>query len=130
MIRPEHPQQTLYDMLGEEKFRELVAAFYEEIKVDDLIGPMYPKDDMAGAEDRLRWFLVQYWGGPAEFSAKRGHPRLRLRHARFDISMAEADRWLELMDRAMDKVELRDPIRGAMRQHMEQVAAMLINRAP
>lgn len=115
---------------GEETFKTVVHRFYQQVREDDLIGPMYPADDWEGAEQRLRWFLVQYWGGPQEFSAQRGHPRLRMRHAPFVIGEAEAQRWLELMDNAIDSVDeqtLPKAHREAMRQHMQRVAYMLIN---
>lgn len=115
---------------GEDTFTLVVHRFYQQVKEDDLIGPMYPADDWEGAEDRLRWFLMQYWGGPTTFSDNRGHPRLRMRHAPFQIGEKEAQRWLELMDNAIDSVDeqtLPTAYREAMRQHMQKVAYMLIN---
>lgn len=115
---------------GEETFTLVVHRFYQQVKEDDLIGPMYPADDWEGAEDRLRWFLMQYWGGPTTFSDNRGHPRLRMRHAPFQIGEKEAQRWLDLMDNAIDSVDeqtLPTAYREAMRQHMQKVAHMLIN---
>ncbi|MDK6302711.1 globin [Corynebacterium sp. UMB9976] len=122
---------TFYDAVGgEETFRTIVSEFYKQVKHDDILGPMYPADDMAGAEDRLRWFLAQYWGGPETFNEKRGHPRLRMRHAQFHIDEAARDRWLELMANAMETVDeetLPAEHRAAMWDHMERVAQMLVN---
>lgn len=121
---------SFYDAVGEETFRAIVHEFYRQVRTDDILGPMYPEQDFEGAEDRLRWFLVQYWGGPAEFNARRGHPRLRMRHAQFRIDTAARDRWLELMGNAMatiDKEQLPDAHRAAMWEHMERVAHMLVN---
>ncbi|MDK8791948.1 globin [Corynebacterium sp. MSK039] len=122
---------TFYDAVGgEETFRTIVSEFYKQVKDDDILGPMYPADDMAGAEDRLRWFLAQYWGGPETFNEKRGHPRLRMRHAQFHINEAARDRWLELMANAMETVDektLPAEHRAAMWDHMERVAQMLVN---
>ena len=122
---------TFYDAVGgEDTFRTIVSEFYKQVKGDDILGPMYPADDMAGAEDRLRWFLAQYWGGPETFNEKRGHPRLRMRHARFHIDEAARDRWLELMANAMETVDeetLPAEHRAAMWDHMERVAQMLVN---
>ena len=122
---------TFYDAVGgEETFRTIVSEFYKQVKDDDILGPMYPADDMAGAEDRLRWFLAQYWGGPETFNEKRGHPRLRMRHAQFHIVEAARDRWLELMANAMETVDektLPAEHRAAMWDHMERVAQMLVN---
>ncbi|GAA1471438.1 globin [Corynebacterium felinum] len=127
---PTNSPESFYEAVGgEELFKKVVHLFYQEMKTDDLIGPMYPHDDWEGAEDRLRWFLVQYWGGPQTFSEQRGHPRLRMRHAHFPIGEKEAQRWLDIMGRAMDQVEMPEAHRHAMWDHMERVAAMLINRA-
>ncbi len=115
---------------GEETFRQVVHEFYKQVPTDDILGPMYPADDLEGAEDRLRWFLAQYWGGPEEFNMRRGHPRLRMRHAQFHIDEAARDRWLELMGNAMatiDEETLPDEHRAAMWDHMERVAHMLVN---
>ena len=124
-------EHTLYDAVGGDPFfHRLVEGFYTQVKQDDLIGPMYPDQDWDGAQDRLRWFLVQYWGGPAEFNARRGHPRLRMRHAPFRIDTAARDRWLELMGNALatiDREQLPDEHRAAMWDHMERVAHMLVN---
>jgi hemoglobin len=65
---------------------------------------MYPADELDAAEDRLRMFLEQYWGGPRTYSDQRGHPRLRMRHAPFAVTPSARDRWLELMRAALDEV--------------------------
>lgn len=115
---------------GDKTFRTIVHEFYKQIPDDDILGPMYPADDLAGAEDRLRWFLAQYWGGPQEFNAQRGHPRLRMRHARFPIDDAARQRWLDIMSKAIATVDdetLPPQHRAAMWEHMERVANMLVN---
>lgn len=122
---------SLYDELGEDFFRRLVHGFYEQVKTDDLLGPMYPADDWEGAENRLRWFLVQYWGGPHTFQAERGRPMLRKRHFPFSIGMPEAERWLELMERSLAQFgeeELPADAREQLWNHMQRVAYMMINR--
>ncbi|MBF0580901.1 globin [Corynebacterium sp. ED61] len=115
---------------GEQTFRAIVHEFYKQVPEDDILGPMYPAEDLDGAEDRLRWFLAQYWGGPQEFNEKRGHPRLRMRHAQFTIDEAGRDRWLQLMSNALEKIspeQLPNEYRAAIWEHMERVANMLIN---
>lgn len=125
---------SVYEAIGgTPTFERLVHGFYDQVKEDDVIGPMYPDQDWEGAEQRLTWFLIQYWGGPQHFSENRGHPRLRMRHATFPIDMEAHDRWLELMGKSLDSIEA-DTIPPAYRtmiwDHMQRVAAMLINRAP
>lgn len=117
---------------GEATFRQIVHVFYQQVREDDILGPMYPAHDMDGAEDRLVWFLMQYWGGPQTYGDNRGHPRLRMRHAQFTIDTAARDRWLEMFGNAMatvDRDTLDDAHRAAMWDHVERVAHMLINHA-
>lgn len=124
-------EPSLYDQLGEDFFRRLVHGFYKQVKIDDLLGPMYPHDDWEGAENRLRWFLVQYWGGPHTFQAERGRPMLRKRHFPFSIGVPEAERWLEMMERSLDQFdedELPADVRAQLWNHMQRVAYMMINK--
>lgn len=105
--QPGLPEVTPYeDFGGEEFFTNLVAAFYRRVAVDDVLRPMYPDEDLAGAERRLRLFLMQYWGGPTTYDEERGHPRLRMRHMDFAIDSVARDRWLTLMNDAMAEQEL------------------------
>jgi hemoglobin len=91
---------------GEETFRRLVERFYAGVAGDPVLRALYPEDDLGPAADRLRMFLVQYWGGPTTYSAQRGHPRLRMRHAPFAIGIAQRDAWLRHMRAAVDSLEL------------------------
>ena len=88
---------------GREFFARLVDTFYEGVAGDEMLAPLYPEHpDFTGARHRLTLFLVQYWGGPADYSAERGHPALRMRHLRFAIGTAERDRWLAHMTSAVE----------------------------
>ena len=119
---------ALYSQVGEAKLRAMVAAFYRRVRSDDLIGPMYPGDDWAGAEKRLADFIVYRLGGPQTYLEERGHPRLRGRHMPFSIGEAERDRWLDLMGQSMREAEIpseQAPIMGAF---FAQIADMMRNR--
>ena len=127
------PPTSLHDALGGEVFERLVAGFYARVRTDDILGPMYPQDDWEGAEERLRMFLVQYWGGPSDYQAQRGHPRLRMRHMPFTIDATAAQRWLDLMGASLDEIDeetLPPAYRHAIWDNMTRVAHMLINTAP
>lgn len=91
---------------GEPTFRALVARFYAGVAEDPVLRPIYPEEDLAGAEERLRLFLMQYWGGPTTYSDTRGHPRLRMRHAPFTIGERERLAWLSRMRAALDTLAL------------------------
>jgi hemoglobin len=98
---------TFYEAVGgEETFRRLVATVYAGVADDPELRPLYPEEDLGPAADRLRMFLVQYWGGPTTYSQERGHPRLRMRHAPFVIGSAQRDAWLRHMRHALDTLEL------------------------
>ena len=88
---------------GREFFAELVDTFYDGVAGDEVLAPLYPEHpDFTGARHRLTMFLVQYWGGPTDYDAERGHPRLRMRHLRFRIGTTERDRWLTHMTTAVE----------------------------
>lgn len=131
MTTPDAPR-SVYDAIGgEETFARLVHGFYEQVREDDILGPMYPQDDWEGAEQRLKWFLAQYWGGPQTFNERRGSPMLRRRHFPFPVDRAAAQRWLDLMRTSLDRIDeetIPPMYRHAIWDHMERVAAMLINR--
>lgn len=90
-----------YERVGAEGIASIVAAFYRRVREDDVLGPMYPKADLAGAEQRLRDFLLFRFGGVEDYIVARGHPRLRMRHMPFAIDERARDRWLDLMGAAM-----------------------------
>jgi len=119
----------IYETIGEEGFERLVGLFYRQVPTDDILGPMYPKADLAGAEQRLRDFLVGRFGGPQRYIEQRGHPRLRMRHAPFPIDREARDRWMELMGHALDEAKLPPDVTGYLREFLGQVATMMMNRA-
>jgi hemoglobin len=103
----EERADTFYAAVGgEETFRRLVDAFYAGVAEDELLRPLYPEDDLGPAAERLRLFLMQYWGGPTTYSQERGHPRLRMRHAPFPVGVAARDAWLHNMRHALDTLAL------------------------
>lgn len=121
-------EMQLYKEIGEEGFERLVRAFYAQVPGDDILGPMYPQDDMAGAEARLRDFLVGRFGGPERYIEQRGHPRLRQRHAPFAIDQQARDRWMLLMTRALDEAALPAHATAILRPFFEQTATFMVNR--
>lgn len=121
-------ESQIYDTVGEDGIARLVGAFYRQIPADNILGPMYPEDDLAGAEERLRGFLVFRFGGPQDYIAERGHPRLRLRHAPFAVSQEARDRWVQLMWKAFEEANLPADAVAVMKTFLAQVATFLINR--
>ena len=110
-----------------QKITEMVSAFYRQVRQDDLLGPMYPENDWDGAEERLRDFLIYRFGGSDKYLRDRGHPRLGMRHAPFQIGRAERDRWLKLMESAMVESEVPKEVFLNVKSFFEQVAEFLRN---
>ena len=119
---------NLYALIGEDGFARLVGAFYRQVPQDDILGPMYPAEDLAAAEERLRDFLIGRFGGPQRYIERRGHPRLRMRHMPFSIDQAARDRWIQLMDRAFAEAQLPAEAEQFLREFLGQIATFMINR--
>ena len=119
----------LVSEVGEEGIARLIAAFYRQVPEDDILGPMYPEDDRAGAEQRLRDFLIYRLGGSPRYIEQRGHPRLRARHLPFRIDQTARDRWMELMGRALTEVAFPAEAERCLRVFLEQMASFMINQA-
>jgi hemoglobin len=117
----------VFGLIGEEGFRRLVSAFYAQVPGDELLGPMYPQGDMTGAEERLRDFLIGRFGGPPTYIEKRGHPRLRMRHSPFRLDEAARNRWVQLMDRALDEAALPAEAEQVLRPFFHGTATFLRN---
>lgn len=122
------PEDEVYARIGEEGFARLVAAFYRRVPADDLLGPMYPRHDLTGAEQRLCDFLVGRFGGPQRYIARRGHPRLRMRHMPFAVDSRARDRWVALMDAALADTALEPESAATLRSFFASTASFLINR--
>ena len=118
----------LHAALGDDGITRLVAAFYRRVPADDILGPMYPKEDLTEAETRLREFLIQRFGGSTAYSEKRGHPRLRMRHAPFHINMAARNRWMKLMEEAMVETQTPENVAVLMRTFFGNTATFMINQ--
>jgi hemoglobin len=121
-------ENEIYSVLGEEGFTRLVGSFYRQVATDDVLGPLYPEHDFAGAEERLRNFLIFRFGGPQHYIEQRGHPRLRMRHAPFPVDQAARDRWMKLMDNALAQVEMPEEAKQILRSYFESTATAMMNR--
>ena len=126
-------QESFYDAVGgADTFAAIVSHFYAQVPEDEILSQLYPADDLAGAEERLRMFLEQYWGGPRTYSDQRGHPRLRMRHAPFRITPIERDAWLRCMHTAVASIDsntLDDEHRRELLDYLEMAAHSLVNSA-
>jgi hemoglobin len=121
-------EAEVFPRIGEEGFARIVSGFYRRVREDNVIGPLYPESDWEGAEKRFRDYLVYRFGGPQRYVEERGHPRLRMRHGSFPIGEAQRDRWLELMDAALDEAEIPGEVAELLRAFFGPVADFMRNQ--
>lgn len=123
------PTAEIYAQIGDDSpFYELVDVFYAGVDADPLLRPLYPAD-LTKAKEHLALFLIQRFGGHAQYQTERGHPRLRMRHIPFQIGIAESEAWLRHMFHAVDAVAAFAPFRSILKLYFSESAAFLINHS-
>ena len=121
-------QPSFYEQVGgHETFHRLVHRFYVGVAGDPELTAMYPEEDLGPAEDRLRMFLEQYWGGPTTYSEQRGHPRLRMRHHPYAVTPHMRDRWLHHMREAVEELALAPLHASVLWDYLERAAHSMVN---
>jgi hemoglobin len=128
----EHPwgrEATPYEAIGgDAAVRSLVEAHYDRIDgTAPSLRAMLPADD-SGSRQKLYEFLSGWLGGPPLYVAKRGHPRLRMRHFPFPIGEAEVAEWLRCMGEALDEQGIEGDLRAFLDEQFSLSAHHLRNR--
>jgi hemoglobin len=124
---PQAIAPNLFAVLGPEPFWRIARAFYARIDRDAFLRPMFPADLEEPIRNQAE-FLIQYFGGPTDYSNRKGHPRLRMRHMPFAIGVDERNAWVACMRGALEDAGIPEPHRGAMMAYFERTATFLINR--
>jgi hemoglobin len=125
--------ETPFALLGGRAAVERLAArFYEVMERDEPALAAVHRQDAgggieAGVKQRFALFLVGWLGGPQEYMAQHGHPRLRMRHGRVPVNVAMRDAWVRCMKRAMDDCNVSGPVRVFLDQRFTEVADFLRN---
>lgn len=122
--------RTVYERLGgPEPFWAVARAFYARIEHHPTLRAIFPQDLQEPIRNQAE-FLIQYFGGPQTYSERKGHPRLRMRHAQFRIDVAERNAWVETMKQALNDAAIPEPERTEMVRYFEHAATFLINTPP
>ena len=130
MTEQRSSEQTFYEAIGgHDTIKLVVDTFYAGVAGDELLRPMYPEADLGPASDRFRMFLEQYWGGPTTYSEQRGHPRLRMRHAPFEVTPEARDRWLMHFRAGLDRASLSPEHDAQFWAYAQHAAQFMVNSA-
>lgn len=116
-----------YERIGEENIKKLIHYFYQELRNDSILRPMY-KEDLIEAEERLYLFMIQFLGGPQNYNKKRGLPKLRQRHMQFAIDENAKNNWLNNMKTALDKTDINDADKKYLWDYFVKTANFLKNK--
>ena len=124
----EELEDNLYEIVGgKEFFEHLCKKFYEGVRADEILRPMYPEEDLGPAQERLQLFLEQYWGGPKAYQELRGHPRLRMRHMPFKINPQARAAWIKHMRAALDAQNLPPLLDAQIWEYLDRAATAMLN---
>ena len=134
MSDTEANQTTPYAELGgREAVEALAQAFYDAMEREEAEltaqhrltadGRIHPE-----VRERFALFLVGWLGGPQDYVAQHGHPRLRMRHAGVAVDERMRDAWLRSMQRALDARGVGGPLRSFLDQRFAEVADFMRNR--
>ena len=121
---------TPYEQLGgEAALRRLVHRFYalmDELPEAHTVRLIHP-ESLAGSEESLFEFLSGWFGGPSLYIAKKGHPRLRMRHAPYAVGTVVRDEWMLCMTQALTEQVQDTDFRTRLVDTFGQMADHMIN---
>jgi hemoglobin len=124
---------TVFDVLGGRPVVERIAhAFYDAMEANEPALTALHDCEAPGrvtrrTRDDFASFLVMWTGGPDDYMHTRGHPRLRMRHARVPIDVAMRDAWLRAMTQALDTCGVTGDVRAFLDHRFAEVADFLRN---
>lgn len=114
---------------GESAVKQLVHRFYElmdELPEAYAVRQLHP-ESLAGSEEMLFEYLSGWLGGPNLYIAKKGHPRLRMRHAPYVIGLKERDEWMLCMTQALTEQVNDEGFRQALLTQFSELTSHMIN---
>ncbi|MEZ5706959.1 MAG: group II truncated hemoglobin [Burkholderiaceae bacterium] len=121
---------TPYEALGgAPAISELVARFYglmDELPEAYAVRQMHP-ESLKGSAESLCEYLSGWLGGPPLYTAKKGHPRLRMRHLPYAVSPTMRDQWMLCMTLALHEQVVDEALRDGLIQAFAQMADHMVN---
>lgn len=132
MAETEAPETPFELVGGAERVRSLVEHFYEYMSDHEpALTKMHrctPEGRVdRGSRDRFALFLIGWLGGPQDYIAQHGHPRLGMRHAPFAVNTEMRNAWMRSMTAAMDAEGITGQVREFLNARFMDVASFLRN---
>jgi hemoglobin len=117
---------------GEAGVRALVERFYDAMtELEPELARLHPCDAAGRVEresrDRFALFFIGWLGGPQDYIARHGHPRLRMRHARVPVDDRMVTAWMRCMRAAFDDAGIDADLRAFLEPKLGDVAAFMKN---
>ena len=118
---------------GAEKVRAIAESFYEAMARDEpALARLHACDAEGRVEqatrERFALFLAGWLGGPQDYVAQHGHPRLRMRHGRVPVDAGGRDAWLRSMGKALDAHSVQGSLRSLLDTRFADLADFLRNQ--
>lgn len=121
---------SVYSLVGGDAFfQRLVDLFYDRVEKDPILRPLFPPDLEPGKQWQFL-FLRQIFGGPTDYVAERGPPRLHKRHIPFPIGLEERNRWVNHMVESLAEAGVTpdNPVQPIMEGYFSRMATKMINK--
>ncbi len=132
--RPLGPDFTPFEALGVDAAAGLAKRFYDHMDAHEpALVAVHRRDEGEArvapiVRERFTAFLIEWLGGPADYSRANGHPRLRMRHGHVAVDIAMRDAWLRCMNAALDDPSVNEDVRAYLQRRFAEVADFLRNR--
>jgi hemoglobin len=129
------PTDTPFERLGgAPAVRALVEHFYDAMsELEPALALLHPCDERGQvartSRDRFALFFISWLGGPQDYVAQHGHPRLRMRHASVPVDGAMAAAWMRCMRAAFDRSGVEGDVRAFLEARLGDLTLFLRNRS-
>ena len=113
---------------GEPGCRAIAEEFYARVALDGELRALFPGKTLRCAIEEFSAFLIQFLGGDESLTQRRWWLSIRESHARFTITEAHRNAWLQAMAAALRTVPTDEVTLCALAQFFEAASSYLIGQ--
>jgi hemoglobin len=123
---------SAFELLGRAQIEAIVETFYEVMFRDEpaltRLHRLEPDGRVLRAmREKVALYLVGWMGGPQEYVAQNGHPRLRMRHFHVAVDKAMRDAWMRCMTKALEQHKVTGEVRAFLEEKLTALADHMRN---